>query len=151
VATVVAVGFICGFLLIIIGVVLTPQILILMGTPKSIMPESVEFLRVYFLGSLGFVMYNTFISILQSNGDSKGPLYYLIASSVVNISVTIIFIYWLHIIVGFSAMATVIALIFSSCFAYKKLRKLKGASRVDLRHLKIYRPVLKLRIDYGLP
>lgn len=151
VATVVAVGFICGFLLTIIGVVLTPQILILMGTPKSIMPESVEFLRVYFLGSMGFVMYNTFISILQANGDSKGPLYYLIASSVVNIAFDIIFIYWLHLSVGFSALATVIAQTFSACLAYNKLRKLKGPSRVDLRHLKIYRPMLKLTIDYGLP
>src|SRR5699024_6588241 len=93
VATVVAVGFICGFLLIIIGVVLTPQFLIIMGTPKSIMTESVEFLRVYSLGSMGFVIYITFISNVQANGVSNSPLYYLIASSVVNIAFVIIFIY----------------------------------------------------------
>lgn len=151
VSTIVALGLICGLILTIIGVVLTPQILILMGTPKSIMPESVEFLRVYFLGSMGFVMYNTFISILQANGDSKDPLYYLVISSIVNISFDLIFIAWLKLGVGYSALATVIAQTLSALLAYNKLRKFSGPSRVDIRHLKIDRQMLDLTVKYGLP
>lgn len=75
---------------------LAPQILIWMGTPENVMPDSVAYFRIYFLGSLGLVMYNVFVGILQAVGDSKHPLYYLIVSSIVNIVLDIVFITVFH-------------------------------------------------------
>ena len=49
------------------------------------LPQSVEYFRTYFAGSLGFVMYNIFVGILQSVGDSRHPLIYLILSSCINV------------------------------------------------------------------
>ena len=40
---------------------------------------------------LGFVMYNVFVGILQSVGDSRHPLVYLIISSVVNVVLDLFF------------------------------------------------------------
>ena len=70
----IAFGFICGLLMMAMGVLFTPQILKLMGTPADVFPISVAYLRVYFLGSLAVVLYNIFMSILNSVGDSKPPL-----------------------------------------------------------------------------
>ncbi len=57
---------------------LAPQILVLMGTPESVLPNSILYFRIYFAGSLAFVMYNIVMGILQAVGDSRHPLYYLI-------------------------------------------------------------------------
>lgn len=63
-----------------------------MGTPDAVMDESLTYLQIYFMGSLGSVMYNIFVGTLQAMGDSKHPLYYLIASSIVNVVLDILFI-----------------------------------------------------------
>lgn len=72
--------------------ILAPQILVLMGTPESVLPNSIVYFRVYFAGSVAFVMYNIVMGILQAVGDSRHPLYYLIFSSIVNIVLDLLFV-----------------------------------------------------------
>ena len=76
--TTVAFGILCGILLTAGGVVLAPKILILMKTPADILPKSTLYFQVYAMGSLGLVLYNNFVGIMQAVGDSRHPLYYLI-------------------------------------------------------------------------
>ena len=71
---------------------LAPKILVLMGTPADVLPESIVYFQTYFAGSLGVVMYNIFVGILQSVGDGRHPLIYLIISSCVNVVLDIFFI-----------------------------------------------------------
>ena len=78
--TTVAFGILCGILLTAGGVVLAPKILILMKTPADILPKSTLYFQVYAMGSLGLVLYNNFVGIMQAVGDSRHPLYYLIFS-----------------------------------------------------------------------
>src|SRR5699024_2753021 len=94
--TTVAFGLVAGVLMTVAGMALSPQILTWMGTPESVMDNSVAYLQTYFSGSLGFVMYNIFVGILQAVGDSRHPLYYLIASSVINLVLDIVFIEFFH-------------------------------------------------------
>ncbi|MBO1695117.1 MATE family efflux transporter, partial [Bacteroides uniformis] len=68
----------------------------------------------YFMGSLGFVMYNMFVGILQAVGDSRHPLYYLILSSVVNVVLDITFITVFGMGVEGAALATDISQLVSA-------------------------------------
>ena len=83
--TTIAFGITAGILLTVIGVVMAPIILVWMGTPEDVLPNSVVYFRIYFCGSIAFVLYNIFVGILQSVGDSRRPLMYLIISSAVNV------------------------------------------------------------------
>ena len=94
--TTVALGFIAGIFMTVAGVIFSPHILRLMGTPEEVMPESVLYLGIFFGGSMGLVLYNTFVGILQAVGDSRHPLYYLIASSVINLVLDLLFIGVFH-------------------------------------------------------
>lgn len=80
--TTVAFGIVAGLVLTVVGILLAPKILVLMGTPSDVLPQSVTYFRIYFAGS---VMYNIFVGILQSVGDSRHPLIYLIISSCMNV------------------------------------------------------------------
>ena len=62
-----------------------------MGTPDSVFPKAVLYVRIYFGGILTVVMYNTASGIFQAVGDSKHPLYYLMVSSVVNVVLDLLF------------------------------------------------------------
>ena len=107
--TTVAFGIAAGLVMTFVGVVFTPQILELMDTPENVLGESIEYLQIYFMGSLGFIMYNVFVGILQAVGDSKHPLYYLMVSSVVNLVLDLVFIAVFNSGVGGAAIATVIS------------------------------------------
>lgn len=149
--TTVAFGLAVGVLLTALGTLLTPQILVWMGTPDNVLPESVLYLRVYFLGSLGLVMYNVCAGILQAVGDSRHPLYYLIFSSVVNVLLDILFIAGLSMGVAGAALATIIAQFASAVICLVHLLRSRDVYRVSLREVRFDREMLREIIRNGLP
>ena len=88
----IAFGLAAGVFLTVVGMLFTPQILQWMGTPEDVMPQSVAYIRTYFAGSIGLVMYNQCRGVMQAVGDSRHPLYYLIISSVTNVVLDILLI-----------------------------------------------------------
>ncbi len=149
--TTVAFGTICGLALTFVGIFAAPQILILMGTPAEILPSSITYFRIYFTGSLAFVMYNFFVGILQSVGDSRHPLIYLVVSSVVNIILDLILIGVLHFNVGAAALATVISQFISAFLCLRQLLKSPNEFRLELKDLRMNREMLRQILINGLP
>lgn len=146
-----AFGILCGFLMTIAGVLFTPQILKLMGTPADVFPNSAAYLRVYFLGSLGVVLYNTCMSILNAVGDSKHPLYYLIISSCVNVVLDIVFCGVLRLSVAFAALATIISQFLSVILCLYRLIRIDDVYQVHIREIRLDILVLKSILQIGLP
>ena len=77
------------------------------------MGYSVIYLRSYFLGTIGNLIYNMGAAILRAVGDSKRPLYFLIASCFTNIFLDLLFVVVFHMNVAGAAIATII-----SCLLY---------------------------------
>lgn len=149
--TSVAFGLISGIALTFIGIFVTPLLLILMGTPSDVMPNSVLYFRIYFLGGLFNVMYNTCCGIFQAMGDSKHPLYYLITSSVTNIVLDLILVAGFGMGVAGAAVATVISQGISAGLAFYKLTKVDGEHRVYIYKIRIDLPTLKQELKIGIP
>lgn len=149
--TTVAFGLVAGVLMTAAGMLLSPQILIWMGTPESVMQESVAYLQIYFSGSLGFVMYNIFVGILQAVGDSRHPLYYLMLSSVVNLVLDVLFIEVFHTGVGGAALATVISQVLSAVLCFIQLLRTKDCYKLKIRDIRFHRKLLIQIIRIGFP
>lgn len=149
--TTIAFGIVAGLCLTVIGLLLAPQILVWMGTPENVLPNSISYFRIYFLGSLAFVLYNIFVGILQSIGDSRHPLYYLITSSIINIILDLLFVGVLHLGVGSAAAATIISQFVSAALCLYRLLHSPEDYRVTLRKIRFHLPMLKEVIKNGLP
>lgn len=149
--TIVTLGFFCGIALTVAGVVAAPQILVLMGTPDEVLPNSVTYFRIYFCGSLAFVMYNFLVGILQAVGDSRHPLMYLIFSSITNIVLDLIFVAVFHFGVGAAALATIISQFLSALLCFLHLLKGPKEYRIYLSKLRIDPLMLRQIISNGLP
>lgn len=149
--TAVGFGLLMGIVTTIIGVFFTPTVLRLMGTPEDVMPNSVLYLRIFFLGGIANVMYNTCCGIFNAMGDSKHPLYYLIVSAVTNTVLDIVFIKYLHFNVGGAAAATVISQFLSAGLAFYKLTRVDGPHRLYLRKIKLNLEILKQELKIGIP
>lgn len=149
--TTVAFAAICGVALTIIGVTAAPHILVLMGTPKEVLPNSIIYFRIYFAGSLGFVLYNFFVGILQSVGDSRHPLMYLIVSSIVNVVLDLLLIGVFHFGVGAAATATIISQFLSALLCLIQLLRSPEQFRLRLSRIRIDPSLLGAIIKNGLP
>ena len=149
--TIMALGLISGILLTVVGVLAAPQILVLMGTPSEVLPNSITYFRIYFSGSLAFVMYNFMVGILQSVGDSRHPLIYLVISSIINIVLDLLFVGVFHLGVGSAALATIISQFISAFLCLWQLMKSPEEYRVHLSRIKIDVLVLRQIIANGLP
>ena len=149
--TILAFGLVAGVVLTLLGVLLAPQILVWMGTPESILAGSVSYFRIYFLGSIPFVLYNICVGILQSVGDSRHPLYYLMISSVVNILLDLLFVAGFKMGVGSAAAATAISQLVSAALCFIRLCRTDDVYRVTLRDIRFDIPMLGKIIRNGLP
>ena len=147
----VAFGLAAGLLLMGIGMFLAPQILVWMGTPESVLPNSIVYFRTYFAGSLAFVMYNIVMGILQAVGDSRHPLYYLIFSSIVNVVLDLLFVGIFRLGVGSAALATVISQAASAVLCFVRLVQSKEVYQVKICDIRFYPGMLGQIIGIGLP
>ena len=144
-------ALVSGILLTILGVWMTPSILRWMGTPENVMPNSVTYFRIYSMGLLGLVLYNTTNGIFQALGDSKRPLYYLIFSSIVNLVLDLLFVAVFRMGVGGAALATIIGQGLSAILGLLHLMSGKFLIKVDLRQIKPDFSILKQVVNLGMP
>lgn len=149
--TTISFGLLCAATLTVIGLIAAPKILLLMGTPDEVLPNSLAYFRIYFAGSVGFVMYNCFTGILQSVGDSRHPLYFLMASSLTNIALDLLFIAVLGFGVGAAAFATILSQLLSSSLCLRQLMHGPEEIRVRLSEIRPDRLILSQIMKNGLP
>lgn len=149
--TSIALSLVGGVLLTILGVILTPVLLIWMGTPTEVLPSAISFLRIYFLGSVFSLLYNMGAGILRAVGDSKRPLYYLCVSSVVNIVLDLVFVVGFHMGTAGAGFATVIAQVVSSVLIVMALMRTKESHQLILSKIRIDKRMMKRILKLGIP
>ncbi len=81
-----------GILVGVFGFVLAEPLLRLMDTPDDVLIEAVPYMRAYFCGMPGCLVYNYLAAILRSGGDTKRPLYFLTTAGVVNVIFNLIMV-----------------------------------------------------------
>lgn len=136
-----------GVVLTVVGTVLCEPILRMLGTPENIMEDTALYLAIYIWGLLFLFIYNISSGVFTSLGDSKTPLWFLIASSVGNIVLDAVFVIIFHWGVGGVAWATFLAQgVASACAFWAVLRRLKSVETKEkpalfsgamLRHISI--------------
>ena len=144
-------GLFSGILLSAIGIILAEQLLTLMKTPPNILPLAVTYLRIYFIGMPGMMIYNFGAAILRSIGDTKRTLYYLIISGVVNVALNLVFVILFKMDVAGVALATVISEYISVFLMIRCLMHEQGAIRLELSKLRIHGRQMAEILKVGLP
>ncbi len=81
-----------GVAVMIFGIVLAEPMLLLMDTPEDVLAEAIPYMRAYFCGMPGCLVYNYLAAILRSSGDTKRPLYFLTAAGVVNVILNLVMV-----------------------------------------------------------
>ena len=146
-----AIAGILGVLLTIGGLLFSKRILIAMGTPAEVLPDSVRYLQIYSAGLIFNVLYNMAAGILNAAGNSRKSLGYLAAAAVTNIGVDLVLIGLFGWGVTGAAVATTLSQAVSCVLAMGYLLRVDADYRVTPREMRIHPLMAKRIIQVGLP
>ncbi len=139
-----------GVMLTAIGICLGGRVMGWMGTPENCMADATTYLRIYFAGSIGTVVYNMGAGILRAMGDSKRPMLFLMVTCILNVVLDLLFVAVLHMGVAGAALATVLSQMISAVLPIVVLLRQKE-DRLELRKLRIERSLLGRILRIGIP
>ncbi len=151
VQTSISVSVIGGLALGVFGFFFARTALTLMDSPADVIDLSTLYLRIYFLGLPGMMLYNFGAAVLRAAGDTKRPLYYLAASGLVNVALNLVFVIVFHMSVAGVALATIISQYISAALVLGCLMRTHECYRFDPHHLRINGGDLAEMVRVGLP
>ena len=149
--TSVIVSFISGILLSFIGVFFARPILSVISTPADVLDLAVRYLQVYFAGIPFVMLYNFVAAILRGKGDTKRPLYVLLATGAINVLLNVLFVAGFGMSVTGVALATVIANALSAGTLFYFLLHEVGPFKLEFWKLRITPVFLGRIMRVGLP
>lgn len=149
--TAVLVAVLAGVVLTVIGVLASEPLLQLMGTPDDVIDQSVLYMKIYFLGMIGTLVYNFGGAVLRGIGDTRRPLYILFAAGVVNVIFNLIFVIRFKMGVAGVATATVMSQFLSAGLVVYCLVKSDSSYQLNLKELSINVSKLKEMAGIGIP
>lgn len=135
--TAITLAFICGVILVGVGLLVARPLLEWMDTPEDVIDLSELYMRIVFYGMPANMLYNFGSAILRSIGDTKRPLYFLLMAGSLNVVLNLIFVICFHMNVAGVALATVISQVLSAVLILICLSRMDGPCKLSWRHLGI--------------
>ena len=149
--TSIVVAVLGGILVAVLGELAAAPLLRSLHVPEDVLPSALLYLRIYLLGMPVILLYNFEAAIFRSVGETKIPLFALLASGVLNVALNLFFVAVLRMTVNGVAIATVIANAVSSVLLFRRLAASKQYIHVEWRALRIDRETLRRIMRIGLP
>lgn len=145
----VALSLVLGAMITLLGVGLGPWVLGLMNMPENCLGDASAYIRIYFAGAIGSMVYNMGAGILRAMGDSRRPMLFLMATCALNVVLDILFVAVLKMGVAGAALATTISQFLSAVLPIAVL--MKQEDRLEVRKLRIDRKLLGRILRIGVP
>lgn len=149
--TAIMTAFISGIIIFILGQLLARPALQIMDTPDGIIDMSVLYMRIYFMGTPFFMLYNFGAAVLRAVGDTKRPMLFLLLAGTINAGLNIFLVVVFHLDVAGVAIATVFSQMISCVLVLLVLFKSPDAYRLSFSKMKIQKELLKDIFKIGLP
>lgn len=149
--TTIAMTFILCAVFTVVGVLMTPYMLKLMKTPSDVFAGAAQYLRIYFYGVTGLLIYNMGAGILRAVGDSRRPLYFLVFSALTNTALDLIFVVCFDWGIAGVAIATVLSQLLSALLVLVVLTRSTGCYRIIWNKVKLSGAMLKKIWRIGIP
>ena len=151
----VALSFVLGIVMGIIGVIFSKTFLSLMGVVDSAeystLTQATLYLRIIFCGVPASFLYNYCASIVNATGETKKPLLILAISGVVNLILNVVLVGACGMGVEGVAIGTIAAQYLSALFILLYMRSLDNCIRFSFRKLCLDMESIKKMLVIGIP
>lgn len=147
----IALALVAGVGLAVIGFSFAKPLLLMMGTPDTVIAQATLYMQVCFLGSPFSMVYNFGAGILRAGGDTKRPLYILTAAGLVNVALNLFCVIVLKLGVLGVAIGTISSQLLSAFCVMRILIRSDSEFRFELKGLRFYKKETLSIIKVGVP
>ena len=149
--TSIALSLVGGLIIMALGYCFSPTVLRWMNTPESVMDNAVTYIRIYFLGMIPSLIYNVGSGILRAMGDSRRPLFFLVAACVTNIILDVVLVMGMNLGVAGAAIATIVSQLVSAVLVLYVLMRSETAYQLQIKKIRFHGDLLAGIVRIGLP
>ena len=144
-------GMVGGILLMVLGILFAPNLLRVLRTPETVLPQAQTYIRIYLISIPMLIFYNMVSGGMRSYGDSRSPFLVLVVCGLLNVVLDALFIVWIPLGVAGVAIATTITQTLSALLVGFLASRKGNVIRLSARKLGIDREVLGKVLRIGLP
>ena len=149
--TTILLAVLSGAILTVLCVFCARPLLVAMRTPWDSLPDSIVYLRTYGYGMIANMIYNMGAGIFRALGDSRKPFFYLVAGTVTNVVLDLLFVCVLKTGVFGAAFATVLSQCLAAVLVLIAFIRGEEMIRLRVRKLRFDGQILKRIIRIGVP
>lgn len=149
--TAIGISILGGIIVLFAGYFTAMPLLKLMQTPPEVIELAGEYLKIYYIGMPGFMVYNFGAALLRAIGDSKRPMYFLTISGVFNVICNLIFVIVFKMGVAGVAIATSISQYIAAALIVASLLKADGYMKLFIDKIRISKDKALGMMRIGLP
>ena len=149
--TAIGISILGGIIVLFAGYFTAMPLLKLMQTPPEVIELAGEYLKIYYIGMPGFMVYNFGAALLRAIGDSKRPMYFLTISGVFNVICNLIFVIIFKMGVAGVAIATSISQYIAAALIVASLLKADGYMKLFIDKIRISKDKALGMMRIGLP
>jgi len=151
VGTAITVAFSAGVLIAVLGVFLTPTLLDVLNCKEEYIRDAATYMIIYVASAPAILLYGFGAAIIRVSGDSTRPLYYVVASGILNIILNFVLCLCLENKVVAVAVATLVSNLVSAVLVILHLVNINGPCNLDLKHISFSWRELGKILRYGIP
>lgn len=140
-----------SLILTLVSLLFVKSIVTAISTPAEAVHGSVQYLTICFIGIPFITAYNIISSIFRGMGDSKSPMYFILAACIGNIVLDYIFMGIFHMGPAGAALGTTLAQTFSVLFALIVIRKKQLGISLTASDFRPDKQVLREILNIGIP
>ena len=142
---------IIGFVITSVGVTFSGSLLTVMNTPPDILDKATSYLQTHFFSMIPTTIYNFGAGILRVNGETKKPLYFLLITAPVKLTLTYVFVALFNLdIIGLS-LATVCSQTMAAVLVVVSLVKRDDDIRLSMKDMRFSKRPLGKILRLGIP
>ncbi len=149
--TAMSVGLASGVIVAAIGFFFSTAMLKMMKVPDEILELSSLYLKIYFLGAPGSLIFNFGASVVRAAGDTKRPLYILFATGIVNVMLNLILVIPFQMSVAGVAIATIVSQYLSALVIVIHMMKTGSLIKFSPKKMRIHKIELLSIMRIGIP
>ncbi len=151
VGTAITVSLVAGIAIAVLGVFLTPVLLDALNCKPAYYSDAATYMIIYIAAAPAIFIYNFGAAIIRVSGDSTRPLYYVIASGLLNVVLNFILCLCLENKVVAVAVATLASQLLGAILVLIHLIELNGPCRLDIKHISFSWAEFGKILRYGIP
>lgn len=149
--TTIVTALILGVITMVVGITIAPLFLRLTNCPSEIYDGSLLYLQIYFAAAPAIMLYNFGSNLIRVSGDSQRPLYYMVASGLLNIVLNYILCLVMTEKVAAVAIATSASQVLGAVLVLRRILVMDNDCRLRIRGSKWnWRSFYKIMAN-GLP